>query len=371
MADGSKAAVFALNNFFTDIFKSKAKEHKDKIDQFNIALIDLAQRKAEKIKGKSLQPSSNDHCAVCQGNLTKYNSKPVPCINLDCSSTMHTKCFRKHRCITSSGKRPIEMTSFLVSDEEPNQDDEYLCPQQEESSSIESPRSSSTLPSLAYMAPIDFSANSLSPTTSSDTCPMSQALSTSQPAGISNFTVVPSTRQAPALSNNGTKPKKTKENNPHLVKIELLEKELIIAQTKISALENDLRRKDDTIKIQEERIKSLEHPTIKSLFDKYIHPNSASNPKETNDDPNALKDSIHPLLQHILNEIETLTTQVSSLSDSVSSMQHDRETAAADISIPSNQQPNNDDDVILVTETNHSQPSPHQSPAQETSTEEV
>ena len=51
MADGSTAAVFALNNFFTDIFKSRAKEHKDTIDQFNSALIDLAQRKAEKANG--------------------------------------------------------------------------------------------------------------------------------------------------------------------------------------------------------------------------------------------------------------------------------------------------------------------------------
>ena len=45
---------------------------------------------------------------------------------------------------------------------------------------------------------------------------------------------------------------------------------MIIAQTRIKALESEIKRKEETCKIQEERIKSLEHPAVNNLLNHYL-----------------------------------------------------------------------------------------------------
>ena len=64
--------------------------------------------------------SVNNRCSVCNGDLSKNNSKTVPCMNLGCSAQTHSKCFRKHICpySTTTRKKTIGMTSFLALDNE-------------------------------------------------------------------------------------------------------------------------------------------------------------------------------------------------------------------------------------------------------------
>ena len=58
--------------------------------------------------------------------------------------------------------------------------------------------------------------------------------------------------------------------SPKSVQLEFLNKELTIAKTKIATLENDLKRKNEKCKLQEDIIKSLEHPTMSNLFNQYL-----------------------------------------------------------------------------------------------------
>ena len=47
MSDGSTSAMFLLNNYFVDLFKSKSVEHKDIVSQFNTALSELGRKGTE------------------------------------------------------------------------------------------------------------------------------------------------------------------------------------------------------------------------------------------------------------------------------------------------------------------------------------
>ena len=126
MPDGSKGAIFILNNYLADLFKTRSKEQKENVLAFNTALSQLGRKRAEQ-QQQSQQQLPPNLCAVCSGDMLKHNSKAMPCPNLMCMARMHSKCFRKHNCpysvfpaISGIGakKRPLAMTSFITNDEE-------------------------------------------------------------------------------------------------------------------------------------------------------------------------------------------------------------------------------------------------------------
>ena len=75
MPDGSKAAEFVLNNFI-ELFTLKAVNQAENISAFNSALkstkMDVDQ------SSQSVNAISPSLCAVCNRDLSKNNSKPVP-----------------------------------------------------------------------------------------------------------------------------------------------------------------------------------------------------------------------------------------------------------------------------------------------------
>ena len=66
MPDGTKAAVFILNNYLADLFKSRASEQKESVAAFNSALSDFGRRKAE-ILSQGQQQLPYTLCSVCKG----------------------------------------------------------------------------------------------------------------------------------------------------------------------------------------------------------------------------------------------------------------------------------------------------------------
>ena len=96
MHDGSKAATFILNHFIADIFNTYSSLHKGEIDEFNAALLEKAKERNEVSNAQEF--SASLLCSVCGKDMSKNNSKVVPCINKQCCAKMHTKCFRKHEC---------------------------------------------------------------------------------------------------------------------------------------------------------------------------------------------------------------------------------------------------------------------------------
>ena len=96
------------------------------MNAFNAAILDLANQNSQEVY-QAQTPSNTTICAVCSEDLSKGNSRATPCINEGCSAQMRSKCFRKHRCpllagnktaLPNSKKRPIGMTSFLLSENE-------------------------------------------------------------------------------------------------------------------------------------------------------------------------------------------------------------------------------------------------------------
>ena len=119
MPDGSTSAVFFLNKFVSNLLKSSAKNQEENIKLFNTTLKDLAGKRShqsEQIQASSRGNPASSYCGVCHGDLTKRNSKAVPCLNIGCVAQMHTKCFRRHSCPHSSDtpSRPQIDTSSLL-----------------------------------------------------------------------------------------------------------------------------------------------------------------------------------------------------------------------------------------------------------------
>ena len=148
--------------------------------------------------------------------------------------------------------------------------------------------------------------------------PSLTASTQSAPFSQQSFTFVPSSSTPSVCFSTGAiqqpitsaplpqRSKKSKPNpSPESVQIEFLKKELTIAQTKISALENDVKRKEETCKIQEERIKSLEHPAVSNLFNQYL-------PQSQVPSTGTLCSS-HPLVEKLLGEVKELRGQVTNL----------------------------------------------------------
>ena len=286
MPDGTKAAVFILNNYLADPLKSWASEQKESVAAFNSALSDFGRRKAEKqCQGQQQLPSTL--CSVCKGDLTKYNSKPVPCPNPGCAARMHSKCIRKHSCpffLTGTRKRSIGMTSFLsIEDETPSppaqpsaQADSILHLQEVSSSVPHVPvpvplnPQPSHLPQ-ASLAPFQQPTTTVSFTTAAFPGPVLSTFTLNPSAAPITFSSNSNPTSQVAKSISAPRNKRSKPTpSPETVQIEFINKELIIAKTKISTLENDIKRKDDTPKLQEERIKSLENAAISSMFNQYL-----------------------------------------------------------------------------------------------------
>ena len=86
------------------------------VSAFNLALSNLGRESPCHQTQNQHQLLTNIY-SVYTEDLSKKNSKAVPCINLGCSAKTHSICFKKHSCSfsTSSRKREnIGMTSFLA-----------------------------------------------------------------------------------------------------------------------------------------------------------------------------------------------------------------------------------------------------------------
>ena len=118
MPDGSTAATFILNHFVADLFNSRSLSHKSEIDEFNAALVDQARKRNE--SRQSLPFISSMMCSVCSKDMSKNNSKIVPCVSADCFAKMHTKCFRKHLCpYVGTKQKPTETTQMFTDSQVP------------------------------------------------------------------------------------------------------------------------------------------------------------------------------------------------------------------------------------------------------------
>ena len=265
MSDGSKAAIFFFQHFLSDHLKSRAATHKESIEEFNSALLDLAKNRAEQGSNDYNQIQSSI-CAVCNRDLSKGNSKPVPCIQENCFAEMHTKCFRRHscppkECQAPSRKRPIGMTSFLSVEQDEESHPYDLSTSSAKSTNIDE------APSLQV-----FTATNLNTSTSTTVSVSGPITSIIEPLPVSSEAYYLPLVATSTCSNSsrGKQKTKTATHSPETVKIEFLNKELIIAQTRIKALESEIKRKEETCKIQEERIKSLEHPAVNNLLNHYL-----------------------------------------------------------------------------------------------------
>ena len=319
MSDGSKVATFILNRYLADLFRSKSLEQKENVDSFNSALTTLGLRRAGEQRQQNLQISSN-RCSVCNGDLSKNNSKTVPCINLGCSAQTHSKCFRKHACpySTSSRKRNIGMTSFLALDDDSppttSSQQPTISPPVSSSPASASLITASTcfVSSIPSIPPVQTSSTMSTKTSSTFIFTPSASISSvsfnSAPSSSEPLGPMPVILQR-ALTHQS---KKAKPNpNPELVKIEYLKKELVIAQTKISTLENEVKRKEETCKILEERIKSLEHPAMSNLLNQYLP--KAHTTQESSDS----SCSSYPLLEKLAGDLGSLQGQVTVLQELV------------------------------------------------------
>ena len=100
--------------------------------------------------------------------------------------------------------------------------------------------------------------------------------------------------------------------SPQSAQIEYFKKKLSIAQTRITALENDVRRKEETCKILEERIKTLEHPAMTNMFDRYI-PQDNTNSATCS----TVSCPAKPILDRLSADIALLSGSISTLSGSL------------------------------------------------------
>ena len=113
-------------------------------------------------------------------------------------------------------------------------------------------------------------------------------------------------------------PPKSKKatSSPEAIQIEFLKKELSIVQTKVTALESELKRKEETCRIQEERIKSLEHPAVTNLLNNYLPKDPPETPVVNKDDADQV---LHNrLLQQVISDIRTLSEQIKSIEQHIS-----------------------------------------------------
>lgn len=341
MPDGSTAATFLLKYFITDLFNTMSADQKEKIDLFNAALLDLAKSRNETLQknAEEINPKKFTICSVCSKDMAG-NSKIVPCPNAHCLAKMHTKCFRKHVCYPAeSRKRPLGMTSFLSLETdneqltEPNHD-ETSAPPCDDILSY-SPEnlfnhaiSLQAAPAVGSICATFSQASTTCTSTYSLNCPVMSCV----PITTASIDFVPtfsslglSTASAPfqilgavsktSLSSLPPKLKRVRQSqNPETAQIEFLEKELAITQTKITALEGNLKRKEVTCKIQEDRIRSLEHPAISSMFEKYF-PSASMN-------HGIAQSCIQqcpslPILNSISSNIEAIREQVACLTNSL------------------------------------------------------
>ena len=89
------------------------------------------------------------------------------------------------------------------------------------------------------------------------------------------------------------------------------------------SLEGELKRKEETCNIQEERIKALENPAVANLFDKYLHRHSDPPPSSAND-------VNHQLLQQLVSDFQQLKNQMSSLEARIVPCPHTNVTVTSD-----------------------------------------
>ena len=317
MSDGSKAATFILNHFIADLFNSRSLSHKSEIDEFNAALIEQAKKKNESRQNPSV--STSMLCSVCCKDMSRYNSKIVPCVNNNCYAKMHTKCFRKHACPFVGTKQKstesITATQFPIS----------VSSQQEEVRPYIDPSSSSigssiTTTSISFSAMIAAPMSTISsqgqqstPVTFSFSRPALQVTS----SVASSLPVSNVNQSVASLQPLSSRSKRARQApNPEDVQVEFLKKELSIAQTRITALESDVSRKEETCKILEQRIQALEHPVITNMFNKYIPQPSTSS---LNCAPGSCPSL--PQLDHIATELISLRDAVSTLSNLIKTSQ--------------------------------------------------
>ena len=104
-----------------------------------------------------------------------------------------------------------------------------------------------------------------------------------------------------------------------MIQIEFLKKELSVSQTQSTALESELKRKNETCQLLEERVKSLEHPAVANLLNSYLPTNSETS-SEAHDNQHQCANS--QIMQKVVMNIKLLSDQVQSLDSRLSSFSH-------------------------------------------------
>ena len=373
MSDGTKAASFVLNHVIADLFNSRSSTHKSEIDSFNAALLEEAKKRNEDRHTQTIgSATSSMFCSVCSRDMSKNNSKIVPCPKIGCFAKMHTSCFRKHTC-PFNGTRNKALESSVT----------HAVPESEEVVLPQNQQIPSSFPSLTQTTSTStFSFSSVNvtpvcsipgigspPETFSFSRPAIQA-----PSSIS-LPVPPNSSATGSLQVNSRTKRARQSPSPESVQIEFYVKELSIVQTRITALESDIARKEETCKLLEERIKSLEHPVISNMFNRYI-PNPTTSQTNCSAVPTVPCPSVSSL-DHMSSEILSLRSDISCLSNLVRDLlapQHNAQlkTQEVDNSDPVVEVPDNPsapdetavDSAPVLVPTNNSdgEASPHPSP---------
>ena len=141
-----------------------------------------------------------------------------------------------------------------------------------------------------------------------DSAPSTFMFTASQPS--SSLTISPPASTSTSSITKKAPPKKKSKSGPPItpesVKLDYLQQEINIAQTKITSLEAQNKDKDDKIKILEAHIKAIEDPRVSSMFSNYF-PDPQTNP------PPPPTPQIH--------DFDALSTEISILKSQVSSLQ--------------------------------------------------
>ena len=236
-------------------------------------------------------------CVTIAAKVFKGNSSPVPCIT--CPATLHKSCLKPHICPPKNSlkRSAADITAFDSDDEDPIVTESTGLQQVRESSSCSVARQYvplSVAPQL--QAVIDASVHVTSVPNMAPSCSYSTTSTTTTSLTFSSatsgnllpaitFSSIQSSTECPSFASfvppasgptarkPASKKSKTAQISPESVQIEYLKKEIVIAQTKITSLESQIRAKDDSIRILNDRISATENPIMAQFFSQYFPSN--------------------------------------------------------------------------------------------------
>ena len=282
MPDSSRAATWFLNKVTIKRFKDIAKSKKFAVKHFNEAAKGIGKPRATSF------PSSTSNS--CQSCFTIFNTKSKPSQCPSCQKFFHTFCLKDHNrnckkllpvsSVPSSSSTSHSASGLSTQSRSSMAFQQNLSNNSHTSLPASSPLVSSVPPSIPFSIPglqtsISFvsagSADSqVAATSSGPALPLRQQ--NPLPPAIVPNNISSSTTKLPAKP--ATKKKQGSiPTSASDLSIEILEKELAAAQTKIVLLDAQVKDKDQERAVLWARIKILEEKQNKEVLDKYFpHP---------------------------------------------------------------------------------------------------